>query len=293
MGSHRTTRRGFLALLVAGVFAGTAQAGTAVPQTITFPVVGGGTFTDDYGDPRWSGWHQGNDIMTRRWQPVVAAVNGTVDLHMSSTARGTCMLYLRHRSGATYVYIHLNNDLTMENDNTGGCREGVAYAVGLQDGSVVRRGQLIGYVGDSGDADGIQPHLHFERRIGGAPTNPYQDLRRARRILFPRGPSLTEAMTVTLSGLVKTVTNERLEVRVRNVATSLGVQHRAHRAVSLALPTGVVVQRSSASGPVAAGLRDAVVGEHVTVTTTAFLPYFSYQLAAPGALPADTVLLRG
>jgi hypothetical protein len=203
------------------------------------------------------------------------------------------MLYLRHGSGVTYVYIHLNDDLTMENDNTGGCREGVAYAVGLTDGSVVRRGQLLGFAGDSGDADGIQPHLHFERRIAGAPTNPYQDLLRARRILFPRGESLTEAMTVTLSGRVKTVTNERLEVRVRNIATSLGVKHPVRRAVSLALPTGVVVQRSTANGTVATGARDAVVGERVTVETTAFLPYFSYQLAAPGTLAAANILLRG
>jgi hypothetical protein len=280
-------------LLFAGVFAGTAPAAPPVPQTITFPVVGPGRFTDDYGEPRWGGWHQGNDIMSRRWQPAVAAVNGRVDLHMSSTARGTCMLYLRHASGATYVYIHLNNDLTMKNDNRGGCREGVAYPVGLKDGDLVRRGQLIGYVGDSGDADGIQPHLHFELRIGRAPKNPYEYLRRARRILFPRGPSLTDAMTITLSGRLKALESGQFAIRAASASTSLGVKYPITRRVVLTLPADAVVQRSTANGPVGAGLRDAVIGERVTVQTTAFLPYFSYQLAAPGTLAAANVLLRG
>ena len=280
-------------MLLAGVFAGTAYGAPPVPQTIAFPVVGPGRFTDDYGDPRWGGWHLGNDIMSRRWQPAVAAVNGRVDLHMSSTARGTCMLYLRHASGATYVYIHLNNDLTMQNDNRGGCREGVAYPVGLKDGDFVRRGQLIGYVGDSGDADGIQPHLHFELRVGRAPTNPYEYLRRARRILFPRGPSLTEAMTITLSGRLKALENGQFAMRSASASTSLGVKYPITRRVVLTLPDDALVQRSTDAGPVGAGLRDAVVGERMTVQTTAFLPYFSYQLAAPGVLASANILLRG
>ncbi|MEX2103498.1 MAG: M23 family metallopeptidase [Gaiellaceae bacterium] len=280
-------------MLLAGVFAGTAPARPAMPQTITFPVAGPGQFTDDYGDPRWGGWHQGNDIMSRRWQPAVAAVNGRVDLHMSSSGR-TCMLYLRHASGATYVYIHLNNDLTMRNDNTGGCREGVSYPVGLKDGDLVRRGQLIAYVGDSGDADGIQPHLHFEIRPNGSPINPYQYLRRARRILFPRGPSLTDAMTVTLSGRFKGLTNGQFAMRVAGISTSLGVKFPITRRVVFTLPADAVVQRSSTTGlAVATTAQTAVAGERVTVQTAAFLPYFSYQLAAPGALAAAHILLRG
>lgn len=266
-----------------------------MPQTITFPVVGGGRVTDDYGEPRWSGWHQGNDIMSRRWQPVVAAVNGRVDLHMSSTARGNCMIYLRHKSGTTYVYIHLNNDLTAENDNEGGCKEGVAYAAGLQEGELVRHGQLIGYVGDSGDADGIQPHLHFEiRKPRGGPINPYQYLRGARRILFPRGESLAEPMAVSVSGLFKATENGTFAVRVRRASTSLGVRYPIRRGVVLALPPDVVVQRSTPTGvAVATTGQSAVVGERVTVETTAFLPYFQYQLAAPGTLAASQILLRG
>jgi hypothetical protein len=53
------------------------------------------------------------------------------------------MLYLYGASGTTYLYIHLNNDLTMKNDNRGKCVAGVAYARGLKNGAKVQAGQII------------------------------------------------------------------------------------------------------------------------------------------------------
>ena len=89
------------------------------------------------------------------------------------------MLYLDGKSGTTYYYIHLNNDLTNGNDNRGGCRLGVTVPEGpARAARASSAGQPIGYVGDSGDANGIHPHLHFEvhphggRSIGPVPTPP-------------------------------------------------------------------------------------------------------------------------
>ena len=72
--SHRTTARGVLLLLLIGVFTGTANAG--VPEVTAFPVVGNVTYTNDFGDPRPQGSHEGNDIMSVRHQPAVAFVAG-------------------------------------------------------------------------------------------------------------------------------------------------------------------------------------------------------------------------
>ena len=108
------------------------------------------------------------------------------------------MLYLYGKSGTTYLYIHLNNDVTKGNDNRGKCVPGMAYAKGLQDGASVEAGEAIGYVGNSGDADHTDPHLHFEvhPNDGGA-VNPYPYLMKAERLIFPTSTKTTVTLTVT------------------------------------------------------------------------------------------------
>src|SRR3954451_19623765 len=164
MRRHRTTARGVLFLAVTiGLVAGSAAASAAgkVPDHIIFPVVGKVQYIDDFGAPRGGGAHQGNDLMAAKKSPAVAAEAGKVKYWTTSRTAG-CMLYLYGDSGTTYLYIHLNNDLTMKNDNRGKCVAGTSYAKGLKDGAHVTVGQQVGYVGDSGDANGIHPHLHFE-----------------------------------------------------------------------------------------------------------------------------------
>src|SRR2546423_8345296 len=77
------------------------------------------------------------------------------------------MLYLYGASGTTYYYIHLNNDLTRCNDNRGKCIAGTAYGTGLKNGAKVAAGQPVGFVGESGDANGAHAHLPFEGHPGG------------------------------------------------------------------------------------------------------------------------------
>src|SRR5437870_8217580 len=161
MRRHRTTARGVLFLLATiglAVGATVAFAANTVPAHIIFPVVGRVQYVDDFGAPRPGGPHQGNDIIAAKKSSAVAAEAGKVKYWTMSRSAG-CMLYLYGESGTNYYYIHLNNDLTARNDNRGKCVKGVAYAVG--NGAKVAAGQQIGYVGDSGDADGANSHLHF------------------------------------------------------------------------------------------------------------------------------------
>jgi hypothetical protein len=184
-----------------------SQAPTAV-----FPVLGPATYIDDFGAPRHQGRHEGIDIMSVRRAPALAVEAGRVEFNSGGWG---CMLYLLGDSGAKYLYVHLNNDLTMKNDNRGKCVAGVAFAKGLKSGQRVEVGEHIAYVGDSGDADGIQPHLHFERHPGGgAATNPFRFLNRLPRLLYaaPAGSQVSLALRATV---VSTVLPDKLRIRVQ------------------------------------------------------------------------------
>jgi murein DD-endopeptidase MepM/ murein hydrolase activator NlpD len=164
---------------------GAAAAGSKQPPTvIVFPVLGPTSYSDDFGEPRAGGPHQGIDMVAPKRALALAAEAGKVKFWTRSATAG-CMLYLYGASGTTYYYIHLNNDLTRRDDNRGKCAAGTAYAKGLKTGARVSAGQVIGYVGDSGDADGIHPHLHFELHpSGGRAVDPYPWLQRGQHLLF-------------------------------------------------------------------------------------------------------------
>jgi hypothetical protein len=159
-----------------------AGTSNAVPRVV-FPLVAKTLWWDSYGDPRPNGMHTGIDIEAPWRAPVVAVEAGRVEYGESSL--GGCMLYLHGRGGTTYMYIHLNNDVTARFDNRGRCHE-TAYAV--PNGARVAAGERVAWNGDSGDAEG-NPHLHFEvHPNGGSPSNPYLHLKRASRPLFAAKP---------------------------------------------------------------------------------------------------------
>jgi hypothetical protein len=149
--------------------------------------------------------------MSVRRAPALAVEGGQVEFNSGGWG---CMLYLLGDSGTKYLYVHLNNDLTMKNDNRGKCVAGVAFAKGLKSGQRVELGQHIGYVGDSGDADGIQPHLHFERHPGGgAATNPFRWLNRLPRLLYA-APAGSQVTLFLRASVVSTVLPDKLRIRV-------------------------------------------------------------------------------
>jgi len=249
MRRHRTKARGalFLAATI-GLAVGSAAAfaATTVPEHMVFPVVGKVAYIDDFGTPRAGGPHQGNDIMAEKKSPAVAAEPGKVKYWTTSRAAG-CMLYLYGESGTTYLYIHLNNDLTMRNDNRGKCVRGTAYAV--KNGAKVAAGQQIAYVGDSGDADGGNSHLHFEVHPGGGKAvSPYPYLQKAYRLLFTAKSGT--AFALTLTGTVVSAAIDRLVV---NVSTSQAwpsglTLTKLNRTIALNVPETTVVQSLSPTG---------------------------------------------
>lgn len=256
---------------------------------MVFPVLGTVQFSDDFGDPRSQGRHEGNDILAPRHALALAAEAGRVRFHTGSSRAG-CMLYLDGKSGTTYLYIHLNNDLTDGNDNRGGCVNGVAFPRGLRDGARVLAGQPVGFVGDSGDANGIQPHLHFERHPhGGSATNPYPYLIAARRLLFyaPRG----ETYTLSLSATVISASQESLRVRVNTLRahpTKLTLR-RLNRVLTLTVPSYATVER----GPngASAVLTSAKRGDRVAIWTEPATVTRDAQAGKAGAISAERIVL--
>jgi hypothetical protein len=230
----------YLAVAVAAlVCVAAAQAKSTVPPLL-FPVVGAVEYTNDFGQPRGGGPHQGNDLLAAKRAPVVAVESGSIEYWTTSASAG-CMLYLKGDSGTMYEYIHLNNDLTTGNDNKGTCVQGVAYAVA--DGTDVEAGQLIGYVGDSGDANGIHPHLHFEvHPHDGKAVSPYPYLQKATHLLVAAPPA-GAAFTLKLTGTVVSMTETELTLNVTTLASwpSHLKQTKLNRLLTVALPPDAAV----------------------------------------------------
>jgi len=294
MRRHRTKARGVLFLAATiGLAVGSAAAfaATTVPEHIIFPVVGKVAYIDDFGTPRAGGLHQGNDIMAEKKSPAVAAEPGKVKYWTTSRAAG-CMLYLYGESGTTYLYIHLNNDLTMRNDNRGKCVRGTAYAV--KNGAKVAAGQQIAYVGDSGDADGGNSHLHFEvHPAGGKAVRPYPYLQKAYRLLFTAKAGT--AFALTLTGTVISAAIDRLVVSVStSQAWPSGLTlTKLNRTIALNVPETTVVQSLSPTGTfrAVADVTLAQKGDKVVVWTQPAPATLKAQRADDGVLTSALIQL--
>lgn len=103
--------------------------------------------------------HEGTDILAPRWTPIYACIDGRVE-KAKITKVGGNVIGLRGKDGYYYYYAHLE-----------------AFAVGLKPGVKVKSGQIIGYVGNSGNAQGGPTHLHFGIKVKGEWVNPYPVLK--------------------------------------------------------------------------------------------------------------------
>jgi hypothetical protein len=290
---YPTARRVLLACIcvLIGAGAASASAGKSVPPLI-FPVVGTVHYIDDFGAPRPGGPHQGNDLMAAKKSPAVAAEAGKVKFWTSS-ARAGCMLYLYGDSGTTYLYIHLNNDLTMKNDNQGKCVAGGSYAPGLKDGARVAAGQLVGYVGDSGDADGGASHLHFEVHPNdGAAADPFPYLRKARHLLFYAKP--TDTVSLALQAKVVSIADGVLGLQLSKLQLLPSKQAiDVDQKLTLDLAYDVVVQLPHEL-PGFGGIVSPDVlkpGFAVTVYTVPTKATLAARLGDPGTFVASKILI--
>ncbi|TSC76620.1 MAG: hypothetical protein G01um101431_753 [Parcubacteria group bacterium Gr01-1014_31] len=166
----------FLCLLLAG---NSRVRAAETVRDIVFPVSGAYTYSDNFGDPRSNGrTHEGVDILTAKHTPVVAATDARVRYLTIPEASWGYAVYLQDADGYQYRYLHLNNDTPGTDDGNGG--PGYAFAPGIVEDAVVARGQVVGFAGDSGNAEQVGAHLHFEIWLpDGNPINPYESLRQS------------------------------------------------------------------------------------------------------------------
>jgi hypothetical protein len=168
-----------LAVIAVIVIAKPASAATtsidAEIRKIAFPTERAVTFEDSFGDARTGHSHEGIDMMGTKMTSLYAAVDGMVaEVEIPEASWGYAIV-LRDADGYTYHYLHVNNDTPGTDDGDGGTEH--AYAPGIERGAVVTKGQLIGWMGDSGNAENVGSHLHFEIRMPDhTAINPYPSL---------------------------------------------------------------------------------------------------------------------
>jgi murein DD-endopeptidase MepM/ murein hydrolase activator NlpD len=159
-----------------------ADADAAAPafRLDEFPVASpNAVFQDTWGVRRSGGRrHRGTDIIGDRGTPILATADGVVTFvgrqHLSGYT-----VKIDHGDGWSTAYLHLNNDDPGTDDGKGG--ETTAFAPWIHVGARVEAGQVIGYLGDSGNAERTTPHLHFEIKHDGEKLNPFPYLEEAWR----------------------------------------------------------------------------------------------------------------
>ena len=153
-------------LVAKQVQAAAAKGGNvAAAAGFVFPIAGPHSYSDTFGAPRMFGTpyqhlHQGTDIFAASGTPLVACERGVV-VRVGTDRLGGTKLWIVGASGTRYYYAHLSG-----------------YAPNLTEGLVVNAGDLVGFVGNTGNAISTPAHLHFEVHPDGGPAiNPYPLLR--------------------------------------------------------------------------------------------------------------------
>ncbi|MBK9180902.1 MAG: cell wall-binding repeat-containing protein [Acidimicrobiales bacterium] len=183
-----------LAATLIGAAAAPAAAAVIDPgpvRPLVFPVVGEVWFEDWFTAPRANGPHHAQDLMGDKMQPLVAVADGEITrMPLPEPAYGY-LLELTADDGWVYRYLHINNDTPGTDDGAAPLDD--VFGPGIEVGAHVVAGQLLAYLGDSGNAEDVGPHLHFEMEDpDGNVVNPYQSLLAAEHLDAPvEVPGLT------------------------------------------------------------------------------------------------------
>jgi peptidoglycan LD-endopeptidase LytH len=144
-------------------FADRAKALFAPLTALRMPVVGlsPSALEDSWGAPRDGGTrsHQGIDIFAPRGTELIAVADGVIS-YIGDQPKGGHCLWLTTENGASFYYAHLDR-----------------WAPGLYEGMEVQSGDLLGFVGNTGNAITTPCHLHFGVHEDDRPVNPYPLLR--------------------------------------------------------------------------------------------------------------------
>jgi murein DD-endopeptidase MepM/ murein hydrolase activator NlpD len=219
------------------------------PKGYVFPVYGPASFTNTFGAPRANVvWHHGEDIFAPLGAPILAVAKGTV-FSVGWNDLGGYRLWLRDEQGNQFYYAHLS-----------------AFSPLAVNGAHVRAGDVLGFVGNSGDAQGTPYHLHFEIHPVGmlsagydGVVPPYEYLLRWRRLEDLRfataegwAPSASPSATAPKPGAIL------LQASDISVASGLrpGSVSRAFRAPAAAEGDGALIRGlAPLAAPAPAGRR--------------------------------------
>jgi peptidoglycan LD-endopeptidase LytH len=119
---------------------------TSSPSKLAMPIAGidPGTLRSNFSEARGGHAHEALDIMTPRGTPVLAVAEGNVVKLFTSKQGGLTVYQFDNTRTWCYYYAHLDR-----------------YAEGLKEGMLLRKGEVLGYAGSTGDASPNAPHLHF------------------------------------------------------------------------------------------------------------------------------------
>jgi uncharacterized protein YkwD len=246
---------------------------------MVFPVMGKVEWSSTYNLDKDNGRrvHHGEDLMAAKMTPLVAVFDGTVQVHRPTRPNGHNRLTLVGDNGYTAQYMHINIDTPGTSDGKGS--DDYAFVAGLKTGDRVIAGQLLAWVGNSGNARGGAPHCHFELTGAEGHINPAPSLNEAQHITaptvnLPHANTLPKQGELRIDGIIRAVEKSQTTLIIDLLATtkpdgtstSITVPKRMKVRYENAkiITTGSSGSRSSTSTP-SSGQRVLLMGKGTTL----------------------------